>query len=99
VQKLNVLMSTVDACAATTCAYNIDRECHARAITIGDGVHPACDTFIEMEHHVSPHSPPTGVGACKVEVCRHNRELECEAPSIRLELHDLHADCATFKLG
>jgi hypothetical protein len=91
-------LSTVDTCAATACAYNLERKCHARAITIGDGAHPACDTFCELDHHVSAaRSSPAGVGACKVEVCRHNRDLECEAPSIRLEQHSSHADCATFE--
>jgi hypothetical protein len=95
--KMTIEMSTIDACAATACAYNVEQECHARAITIGEGVHPACDTYVEAGRHVEAHTGPAGVGACKVEVCRFNDDLECSAESIQVERHSLHADCATFE--
>ena len=94
--RLTIEMPPVDACAATGCAYNVERRCHARAITIGDGVHPACDTFIPGDQHVADGPTSAGVGACKVEACRHNQDLECHASEISLEMHGQHADCATF---
>jgi hypothetical protein len=39
-------MPDVDGCDATECAYNMKGDCHARAITVGDGVHPGCDTRV-----------------------------------------------------
>lgn len=94
--KMNIEMSTVDACAATACAYNVEQSCQARAITIGEGMHPSCDTFVEAGRHVHVTPEPAGVGACKVEVCRFNNDLECSAASIQVERHSQHADCATF---
>ncbi len=95
--KMTIEMSTISACEATACAYNVQHECHARAITIGEGVHPSCDTYVEAGHHVEAHADPAGVGACKVEVCRFNHDLECAAATIRIDRHSLHADCVTFE--
>lgn len=95
--KLTIEMSTISACAATACSYNVDEECHALAITVGSGIHPSCDTYVEASRHVTAHGDPAGVGACKVEVCRHNRELECAAPVINVQRHSEHADCVTFE--
>jgi len=94
--KITIEMPTIDACSATGCAYNVEHKCHARAITIGGTTHPACDTFIPADQHVS-RAEPAGVGACKVVGCRHNRNLECEAPAIEVAPHAMHADCVTFE--
>src|SRR5690554_5254872 len=96
-KTLTIAMPIIDTCAATNCSYNVDESCQARAITVGDGIHAGCDTFVQTSNRVPAHSREAGVGACKVEACRHNRNLECEAPSIKLELHSGHADCATFE--
>ena len=93
--KLNVLVPEVESCAVTRCGYNVDESCRARAITVGDGEHPACDTFLPRDDHARGPGH-AGVGACKVEVCRHNRDLECSADAIRVGDHDGHADCKTF---
>jgi len=94
-------MANVSACDASSCAYNVDLNCHARAITVGAGVHPACDTYIPRARRpdaAADSGPSAGVGACKVTRCRHNQNLECEAPEIRVEPHEKHADCVTFAL-
>jgi hypothetical protein len=95
--KMTIEMSTISVCAATACAYNVEQACHARAITIGEGVHPSCDTYVEAGRHVEAHSTPAGVGACKVDICRFNRDFECEAAAIEVDCHSLHADCVTFE--
>ena len=94
--KLTIEMPTIDTCGATGCAYNTGHKCHARAITIGGAVHPACDTYVAASDHVADRPEPAGVGACKVSVCRYNRDLECEARSIAVATHSKHADCTTF---
>ena len=38
-------MSKVSSCDIAECAYNMDSMCHAMGITIGDTVHPRCDTL------------------------------------------------------
>lgn len=38
-------MSMVMKCEVDACAYNMDTCCHTMAITIGDSMHPGCDTF------------------------------------------------------
>lgn len=93
--KLNVIMPEVASCAMTACGYNQDRNCHARAITVGDGTHPMCDTYAPVSGSGAGTSK-AGVGACKVTVCTYNRDLECEAEGIRVDLHDGHPDCVTF---
>lgn len=95
--KLTVLVPAVNGCSVQRCGYNADGGCHARAITVGDGVHPKCDTYVEVTEHTSARSK-AGVGACKVSGCRHNRDLECEAPFIQVTSHGDHADCSTFAL-
>ena len=48
---ITVELPAVSGCSATECAYNVDRNCHARAITIGDGLHPGCDTYFKTSTH------------------------------------------------
>jgi hypothetical protein len=94
--KLTVIMPEVAECEVIRCAYNTDRRCHARAITVGDSVHPECDTFLGSNQHCIGKDSLAGVGACKVTGCRYNKDLECEAEAIRIGYHDQHADCMTF---
>lgn len=94
--KLKVLMPAVSGCEVSRCAYNVEDQCHARAITIGDGSHPACDTFLPSSAHARDARGQAGVGACKVSSCAHNRDFECHADSIRVGLHGDHPDCKTF---
>ena len=95
--KLTIQMAPIERCEATGCAYNVNQSCHARAITVGGGTHPACDTYVPSGRHVAVHSEPAGVGACKVEDCRYNHDLECDAPSIAVGRHGQHADCTTYE--
>lgn len=94
--KLRVLVPEIKACSITGCSYNADSGCHARAITVGDGSHPRCDTYAPLPVRTKAHER-AGVGACKVISCRHNRDMECEADAIRVGRHDGHADCTTFE--
>jgi len=92
-----VEMPSVSDCAVRDCAYNITGSCRARAITIGDGLHPACDTFLRtVDERCDDSVASAGVGACKVSGCRHNRGLECSAPSVHVGYHGDHPDCLTF---
>jgi hypothetical protein len=95
--KMTLDMPNVSACDASQCAYNANGTCHARAITIGDGLHAACDTFLVADRIKDP-SRAAGVGACKISACRHNTDYECEARSIRLAAHGDHVDCETLAL-
>jgi hypothetical protein len=94
--KLTLEIPAVQACDATSCAYNVGDNCHALAITIGGGIHPACDTFFASDHHARDISHTAGVGACKVSGCLYNSDLECSAGAIRVNVHANHADCVTF---
>ena len=86
----------VTECVVRECAYNSEGSCHARAITIGDGVHPGCDTFVRSDDVADAATDPAGVGACKVSSCLHNQQLECTAKAIRVGYHGDHPDCLTF---
>lgn len=94
--KTNVELPVVRECLVSQCAYNDERVCHALAITVGDGIHPACDTFLPSGEHVHDRSRVAGVGACKVSACRYNHELSCTADDIGVGYHGSHADCMTF---
>jgi len=67
----------VGACKLTRCAFNRDQACHARAITIGDGLMPRCDTVFELDAHVR-RGQVAAVGACKTIACIHNHDLHCQ---------------------
>lgn len=95
--KKTLDIAEVSGCAATNCAYNVDGDCKAQAITVGDGVHPACDTFLPASERHSHSEGRAGVGACKVSACRHNRDFECYAEHIQVDIHEGHADCVTFE--
>lgn len=92
---IEVEMPAVAECNASECAYNVDGNCRARAITIGDGVHPGCDTFFVASRHTRS-LQMAGVGACKVVGCRHNDDFECQAQSIRVDRGTDGVECATF---
>jgi hypothetical protein len=96
--KMVIEMPEVAMCAVTKCAYNIEDACCAHAITIGDKENPRCDTYLGGKKHVSsPGSLPAGVGACKVDVCFHNKDFECMADCIQVDHASHSADCITFK--
>lgn len=88
-------MPEVSRCAATECAYNTDSACHARAITIGDGNHPDCDTYFNNNGHTK-RERIAGVGACKVTGCTHNQDFECSADKIELGYSGDSVNCLTY---
>lgn len=99
--KFTIEMPDVASCGVERCAYNVEGGCHAKAITVGDGIHPGCDTFTLSQRHSAGEVVSAGVGACKVAICKHNRELECEARSIRVDVDEDkdEAACVTFELA
>jgi hypothetical protein len=80
--KITLEMPVVSECLVRECAYNKEDGCHARAITIGDDVHPGCDTFLDASPHARNTRQQAGVGACKVSACQHNDDYECSANAI-----------------
>ena len=89
---IHVEVPEITSCAEKQCSYNLDGHCHATAITVGDGTLANCDTFVVGPGHVRDTVRPAGVGACKVTTCKHNDDLECQAPQIQVGRHD----CLTF---
>lgn len=89
-------MPAVAECGANDCAYNIDGGCNARAITVGDGLNPGCDTFFVAARHTRS-LRQAGVGACKVASCRHNDDFECQAQAIRVDRKADGVACTTFE--
>ncbi len=94
--KLTIDMPMVSECAVTECAYNVSKACHARAITIGNGVHPGCDTFYSAAPHTHDTSRTAGVGACKVTGCMHNDDYECTASMITVGFKGKDINCLSF---
>jgi len=90
-------MPKVSKCDAGSCSYNRDGKCHALAITVGDAGHPRCDTYIQMPGRGGDMSAIAGVGACRVDICRFNQDLECTAAKIAVAMHSDCPDCATFR--
>lgn len=89
-------MPEVMRCEAGECAYNRDSTCRARAITVGDGTQPMCDTAYNTGTHTRAEMT-AGVGACKIADCRHNVDLECQAEAIQVALSGSNPMCATFE--
>jgi hypothetical protein len=71
--------------------------CHAMAITVGDGVCPTCDTFLDHSQKGGVMDMTGGVGACKVSECKFNDAFECSAPGIKVTPHGGHPDCSTYQ--
>lgn len=95
--KLTINMPDVSFCSASECAYNSENLCHARAITVGDGIVANCDTFCQASSHVTNIKSKAGVGACKVSSCQFNEDLECSTKSIRVGQKESGVECLTFQ--
>lgn len=89
-------MPIISGCEVIECSYNSGNHCHARAITVGDGAHAACDTFVQLRTKGGDASADGSVGACKAIDCTFNSSLECSAPGITVGHHGGHADCTTY---
>lgn len=95
--KMTIDMPYVNTCTVSECGYNMDEKCHARAITIGDGIHPGCDTaFLGTNQQTHEHNM-AGVGACKVTGCDFNNDLECNAEKITVSVENGSIQCMTFR--
>lgn len=94
--QVSTRIPEVMLCTVSECSYNADNGCHAKAITVGDGATPACDTMLCGSQHVQAHDIHGGVGACKVSGCTHNRDLECTAESISVGLVTDSVNCLTY---
>ena len=91
-------MPKVIACSVEKCAYNARKSCHAMAITVGEpGGDPACDTFFVADQHGGVMDATAGVGACKLNDCKFNKDYECSASGIRVEMHKGQPDCMTYQ--
>jgi hypothetical protein len=95
--KIAIEMPIVAECSVAECAYNTDHCCHARAITVGDGVHPGCDTFLQATPHSRASERHAGVGACKVSACRYNDDYECVAEQIAVGHASQAVSCLTYQ--
>ena len=93
----DVDMPVVDNCTVDACAYNRDNNCHALAITVGNGEGAHCDTFFGIPRKGGVPSVTGGVGACKMADCTHNVDLECRAPAISVGAQRDTADCLTYR--
>jgi hypothetical protein len=91
-------MSVVMKCEVNDCAYNMDNCCHTMAITIGDSVHPRCDTFCQATMKGGDTAHMAGVGACKVSACKYNTGLQCRTSGISVGYYEQEPDCLTFEL-
>ena len=94
--KITIELPVVGKCTVRECAYNSAARCHARAITIGDGTMPHCDTLFRNSGHIHATNIQAGVGACKVSSCSFNEDLECTADSITVGIVDENVECLTY---
>ncbi len=88
-------MPRVQECTVGECSYN-HNGCRAFAITVGSLNHAHCDTFIDVSAKGGLEKVIAQVGACKRSDCRHNDDLECHAPAIRVAPGRHSADCMTY---
>ncbi len=100
-KTISISMPMVQNCSVSECAYNAGNGCHAKAITIGDNSNPACDTYFcastpSAGEHTGNPGPAAGVGACKVDGCRHNKDYECMAEAISVGHRVDHVNCLTY---
>lgn len=95
-ESITIEMPVVSECSATECAYNRNRACQARAITVGNGVHAGCDTYCDSTQRAKRSLASAGIGACKMADCKFNDGLECMAPSIQMGRVQKQVNCMTY---
>lgn len=95
-EKLTIEMPKVKKCEVNECGFNVDDNCHAKAITIGDYSNPGCDTFMDTDQHTHESVRIAGVGACKVSGCKFNDDYECMAQNIAVGFNQGKVNCLTF---
>ncbi|AMX04045.1 hypothetical protein A3224_04330 [Microbulbifer thermotolerans] len=88
-------MPEVTQCVVSQCAFNANSSCHAKAITIGTGTEPDCDTYFGNHKHTQSQRT-AGVGACKMTDCKHNDDFECAADSIQVGDNGDGINCLTY---
>ena len=96
--QMTIDMPIVNKCTISECAYNMDSACHARAITVGDGTHPGCDTFFRNSAHTRARERTAGIGACKVTGCSSNDDFECMADGINVGMADGEPCCLSCSM-
>lgn len=94
--KVIIEMPPVSRCDVSNCAYNVNKNCHAKAVTVGDFTNPGCDTFLDSVSHNKDTRRIAGVGACKVSECRFNDYLECVADEIVVGFANKKVSCLTY---
>ena len=95
---ISIDVPVVIRCSIEGCSYNSNNNCHAKAITIGNGETPLCDTLLCDEKEVQEKNILAGVGACKVSQCRFNNDLECIADDISVGSENDNVRCMTYAL-
>lgn len=95
-RHMTIDMPIVSECLASECAYNVDENCHAKAITVGNSLHAGCDTFFPGSAHTKASSRTAGIGACKSTNCTFNEDLECTTERIRVAPAAQEINCMTY---
>ena len=95
--RIAIDMPVVEECGVGECAYNTNNCCRARAITVGNGIHPGCDTFLNAMPHSRARQGQAGVGACKVSACQYNDDYECMTEQIAVGHGDNGIACLTYR--
>lgn len=95
-KEITIEMPLVSACSVELCGYNLNHQCHAKAITVGDSANPGCDTFFKADKHSKETKRVAGVGACKVSECKFNEDFECAANNISVGFARHKINCLTF---
>lgn len=96
-EKFNLEMALISQCDVVNCTFNINKSCQAKAITVGDGSFPGCDTYLNLNIHCREKDHPAGVGACKVANCAHNDDFECIAQSVSVGVVGKKVQCLSFE--
>lgn len=93
-------MPLIVSCSGSHCSYNRDMTCNAMAVTIGEKGDAVCDTYYHGSRKIAYPETISFVGACKMESCRFNRNLECTAYSgVSLVGRDGRVLCHTCEAG
>lgn len=90
-------MPRIKNCTVSDCSYNSTQICHTLAITVGEQEKPICDTYLKSELPGGNDAVIAGVGACKMHMCLHNRDLVCAAETIKVRLKEGNPICQTHK--
>lgn len=88
---------TVRDCETLSCDFNNSWRCHAKTVTVGGLDTPTCKSFKSTAAQNRDTQVLPGVTDCELHMCLRNKNLKCDAYSIKVRMRNDQPCCVSFK--